>query len=136
MSLQARLSIGAMATLACLGTAQACEIPNGWSAMDGGAATVEVILNQSAKAAKIGKRFDLELIVCGDEVEAVERVVVDANMPAHRHGMNYRPIVTTLDAGRYKASGMLFHMPGEWQIVVDTFSAQTTRRHVLDVMVK
>lgn len=129
-------SIGAVAIFACVGSAQACEVPTGWSSMAGETTGVKVALNLPAETAKISERFDLELIVCSDVSEEIERVVVDAIMPAHRHGMNYRPAITALTDGRYRASGLLFHMPGHWQFVVDTYSANSAHRHTLDVMVK
>jgi len=38
-------------------------------------------------------------------------------MPEHRHGMNYRPEVKPLAPGRWRAEGLLFHMPGKWEFV-------------------
>jgi hypothetical protein len=40
-------------------------------------------------------------------------------MPEHRHGMNYRPTVVKGGDGVYVAEGMLFHMPGRWQLLFD-----------------
>ena len=39
-------------------------------------------------------------------------------MPEHRHGMNYRPVVSARSAA-YRAEGMLFHMPGRWDVTFD-----------------
>ena len=50
----------------------------------------------------------------GGELAQLE---VDAHMPAHRHGMNYLPSVTTSSAGRHRAEGLMFHMPGRWEFV-------------------
>ena len=44
---------------------------------------------------------------------------VDADMPAHRHGMNYRAKVSPKGDGRYVAEGLLFHMPGHWRLIFD-----------------
>jgi hypothetical protein len=46
------------------------------------------------------------------------RLRVDATMPEHRHGMNYRPVVSARSAA-YRAEGMLFHMPGRWDVTFD-----------------
>jgi hypothetical protein len=57
---------------------------------------------------------------------------VDAAMPHHAHGMNLRPKVDPLGPGRYRARGVLFHMPGRWELFFDrtvdgvTERAQTT----------
>ena len=46
------------------------------------------------------------------------KISVDADMPAHRHGMNTRPEVTKFAENQYRADGMLFHMGGDWVISV------------------
>jgi hypothetical protein len=46
-------------------------------------------------------------------------VAVDAAMPHHGHGMNVKPRIEALGGGRYRAVGMLFHMPGRWEIFFD-----------------
>lgn len=43
----------------------------------------------------------------------------NAEMPAHRHGMNTRVIVEQLGDGRFVLKGLLFHMRGEWLITFD-----------------
>lgn len=48
-----------------------------------------------------------------------ELVAVDASMPAHRHGMNYRPSLHALGDGRWRVEGLLFHMPGAWELRLD-----------------
>jgi hypothetical protein len=44
---------------------------------------------------------------------------VDAAMPHHGHGMNVRPKVEALGAGRFRVTGLLFHMPGRWELMFD-----------------
>ena len=53
---------------------------------------------------------------------------VDADMPAHRHGMNYRTTVQWVPEGHWRADGLLWHMPGRWRIVLDVQTAQGPRR--------
>lgn len=67
-----------------------------------------------------GRHFALDIVVCplgGASWPAVLRV--DADMPAHRHGMNYRPTVRKLADGRYRADGLLLHMPGRWRFTFE-----------------
>ena len=45
-----------------------------------------------------------------------ESVALDAVMPDHQHGMNYAPTVTDLGDGRYRFDGLVFHMPGTWEL--------------------
>lgn len=44
------------------------------------------------------------------------RVVVDASMPEHAHGMVTRPEHEELGEGCYLSRGMRLHMPGRWQL--------------------
>ena len=76
-----------------------------------------------------GAHFALEVAVCPRAGAAVPRALaVDAVMPEHRHGMNYRPEVTARDAGIYRASGLMFHMPGRWDILFDLVTGSGTER--------
>lgn len=46
-------------------------------------------------------------------------ILVDATMPEHKHGMNTVPTVVPGNVpGSYLAQGLLFHMPGNWEITV------------------
>jgi hypothetical protein len=77
----------------------------------------------------MGKHFTLEIAVCpraGAEVPA--RLDIDAHMPEHRHGMNYKVIVKPLGPGRYQAEGLMFHMPGRWELLFDVHSGGQTVR--------
>jgi hypothetical protein len=40
-------------------------------------------------------------------------------MPAHSHGMNYRASILPRDEGLFEAQGLMFHMPGKWQLRLD-----------------
>ena len=53
---------------------------------------------------------------------------VDARMPVHRHGMNYRAGVSAPEAGRYRAEGLLFHMPGHWEFLFDVVASGASER--------
>ena len=47
---------------------------------------------------------------------------INAFMPAHNHGMRRVPEVTRDTEGTFNVTGMLFHMPGRWELVVRAFS--------------
>ena len=69
----------------------------------------------------VGRPFALDIAACAPTGAppgtAPPRLLrLDADMPAHRHGMNYRPGITPLGGGRYRAEGLLFHMPGSWRL--------------------
>lgn len=64
----------------------------------------------------IGRHFVIELQVCPADAR-LQRV--DATMPEHRHGMNYRPSLKALGGGRWRAEGLMFHMAGRWELRFD-----------------
>ena len=49
-------------------------------------------------------------------------------MPEHRHGMNYAPTLKPLGPGRWRAEGLMFHMPGKWEFVFEVRAAGATDR--------
>ena len=77
----------------------------------------------------VGKHFSLEIAVCPKPgTAAPESVRVDAHMPEHRHGMNYKAQVVAASGGRYQADGLMFHMPGRWEFIFDVRSGGSTDR--------
>lgn len=65
------------------------------------------------EAVPLAEPFALVITLCP---AAVELLAVDATMPAHRHGMNYRPSVQRRADGRWRAQGLLWHMRGDWAL--------------------
>lgn len=55
-------------------------------------------------------------------------LAVDAAMPHHRHGMNVVPVVRGTNGGGFVTRGMLFHMPGRWEIYFDITRRGVTER--------
>lgn len=78
--------------------------------------------------------FGLKVEFCG--AADVSGVEIAAVMPAHQHGMNYTPKVMPLGNGLFEVDGMLFHMPGYWEIQVDAQIGAETVSYTYDVMVK
>jgi hypothetical protein len=79
---------------------------------------IVVVFAARPPAIEVGRHFALDVRVCADGTPpALARV--DADMPAHRHGMNYRPSLAASGEGRYVADGFLFHMPGRWRLLFD-----------------
>ncbi|MBX3599769.1 MAG: hypothetical protein KF863_04050 [Rubrivivax sp.] len=99
---------------AALPTAAACTLP-----ADAGATLAEGPVQlawRADPAPAIGRGFALHLVVCPADARLVR---VDATMPDHRHGMNYRPSVHALGEGRWRADGLLWHMGGRWELRFD-----------------
>ncbi|MDH4391402.1 MAG: FixH family protein [Aquabacterium sp.] len=68
----------------------------------------------------LGRHFGLDIVVCAPAGQPLpDTLAVDADMPAHRHGMNYRASVTALGDGRFRAEGLMFHMAGRWRVLFD-----------------
>lgn len=83
---------------------------------------------------EVGRHFAMRIQFCRDDVEiALDSFRIDAVMPAHGHGMNYRVGLSQIREGVYLAEGMLFHMPGDWQVVIDFEHAGQRRRALLDI---
>lgn len=69
---------------------------------------------------EIGKHFAVEFALCAkDGAPTPQNVQVDAYMPEHRHGMNYKTAVTARGGGLYRAEGLMFHMPGRWEYIFE-----------------
>ncbi len=67
----------------------------------------------------IGRPFGMEVTVCAKAGGVIDGIQIDGFMPDHRHGMNYRPTTKSLGGGRFQVDGLMFHMPGRWDIHFD-----------------
>jgi hypothetical protein len=76
--------------------------------------------------------FALEVNVFRDaklqQPAAGTTIEVDAGMPAHHHGMNLSARIEPVSDGRFRVSGMLFHMPGQWEIYIDVIQGAKKER--------
>jgi hypothetical protein len=61
------------------------------------------------------------------ETEDIQ-LVADAAMPHHGHGMNVMPQVEAKNNGIFYVDGMLFHMPGRWELYFDITENDVTER--------
>jgi hypothetical protein len=76
----------------------------------------------------VGRHFALDVEVCPRAGAAMPaKLALDATMPAHRHGMNYAPTLAATGPGRWRAEGLLFHMPGRWELVFASGPARAER---------
>ncbi|MCW5630907.1 MAG: hypothetical protein KIT47_18690 [Rhodoferax sp.] len=64
----------------------------------------------------VGRHFTIQVRLCPADAVLAR---VDATMPAHRHGMNYRPSIKAMGAGLWQVEGLMFHMPGAWELRLD-----------------
>ena len=77
----------------------------------------------------VGAHFVIDFAVCPrDGAPPPDAMRIDATMPEHRHGMNYHPTVTARAPGYWHAEGMLFHMPGRWDLAFDVVTGTRSER--------
>ena len=115
--------------------AEACEPPRGFTPRARLASGDVVLMFRTVPAAiELGQHFAVEAIVC--PTPSTSGLRVDAHMPEHRHGMNYRPTVAATGEGRYRAEGLLFHMPGRWQLLFDVERGGRTERLTADILLE
>lgn len=70
----------------------------------------------------VSEPISLQVTVCGPQAVDTQ-VTLDATMPAHGHGMNYKPEQTvsneTDDEKTVQVEGIVLHMPGQWRWFVE-----------------
>jgi hypothetical protein len=113
--------IGFVALLAATAPAAACEPAlkgDGVSRIEG--RDYVVAWRAEPAALRVSEFFAIAVAACAKSRAALPaQIRVDAVMPDHKHGMNYRPTVTRVSDGVFRAEGMLLHMPGVWEISFD-----------------
>lgn len=96
------------------------------------AAPIQARWQVPGDAITVGRHFVMQVQLCPADARLLR---VDAVMPAHRHGMNYRPSVKPLGQGLWQVDGLLLHMPGEWEWRLDVQAAgrRVTLRDTLNL---
>lgn len=119
MSLTLRACFAAAALFLAATPAMACtDLPAHAQQVQGSHFRL-VVLPEPAQI-PLSAPFALEIRLCDARMAEMSRLTaVDAWMPAHRHGMNYKATLTKRDWGHYRAEGLLLHMPGVWEFVFD-----------------
>jgi hypothetical protein len=103
--------------------AAACPLPP--TALQKG--DVQAVWQVDGAPIVVGRHFSLAVQVCPVDATLAR---VDATMPEHRHGMNYRPSLKRLPDGRWRAEGLMFHMPGRWDLQLEVKVAGRTEKLV------
>jgi hypothetical protein len=121
-----------------VGTSEAappCEAPPGFGAPRRLESSGVVVLFRTVPSPiEIGQHFSVEALVCPmPPIGVAAGFMVDARMPEHRHGMNYRARVFRKADGIYVAEGLLFHMPGLWQLMFDVERGGRMERLTTDI---
>jgi hypothetical protein len=123
-------------TALAVAAAEACEPPN--AGAPGGraeSAGIVLVFQTSPAVIEVGRHFAVDVRLCA-EAPAATLTRLDAEMPEHRHGMNYRATVAPAGDGRYVAEGLMFHMPGRWRLLFDVQRDGRRVRLAADVLVE
>jgi hypothetical protein len=114
------ISLGAV-LIGCAATAPACEPPvHGANVLKIEGARYVLAWRPIPAPIRAGEFVTLEVGVCARDGQPRPATLrVDATMPEHKHGMNYRPSVTPKGTDRFAADGVMLHMAGHWEIVFD-----------------
>lgn len=126
-----RWSLGVFAPLLAAVAAQAAcpKAAPGAQLLDNGVVQVQWLAEPAAL--QVGRPFALQVQLCPQDAQLLR---VDASMPEHRHGMNYRPTLKPLGPGRWRAEGLLWHMSGRWELRLDV-RAQGAEHRLLQSVV-
>ena len=74
--------------------------------------------------------FSMEVHV---EDKSVTGLAVNADMPSHGHGMITRPVVEQIRPGVWRVDGMMFHMPGFWELYLDLERGKEVTQEIHEV---
>jgi hypothetical protein len=97
----------------------------------------EVAYRWEPSQPKIGQFFAVEVVACrAPGLAPVAEIAIDATMPAHGHGMNYRPAAERTGEGRFRFTGMMLHMPGTWRLTIDLIQGGKRTRLTHEVKLK
>ena len=114
--------------------AQSCALPADAVQAGGAEASVRLGYRLDPPGVATDRHFSLLVDACGFPDDAV--LTVDAQMPEHRHGMNYRPSVVRLGPGRWRADGLLLHMAGRWEFRFELRAGERVERLAHTVVVR
>lgn len=115
--------------------ATACEVPEGFARL--ASPEAEIAYRWEPPEPKVGRFFAAEVIACrAPDSRPVRAVVLDAQMPAHGHGMNYRPSVAETGPGRFRFTGLMLHMPGTWRLTFDLYQGDRRTRLTREFILK
>lgn len=84
----------------------------------------------------LNRPFEVEVSICTSDGHTIEQFSLNAIMPAHQHGMNYRPVVSSSSHGTYVVDGLVFHMSGLWRINVSGQIAGDVLGYYYDLKIK
>jgi hypothetical protein len=139
MTSKLRAMIWSLLALCSASTSAIADCANGGSHVEMRApkgAPFKVMLELNPKPVVVSSPVQAKIGVCIGQGISITRIAINATMPLHRHGMNYRATLRRQVGNTFKATGLFFHMPGLWRIEVSVRKDQQTLRYFHDVEVK
>jgi hypothetical protein len=111
------------------------DAAQGYARLSGAGA--EIAFRWQPDVLKVGQFFTMDVVACRlPDGSIAQTIIVDAQMPAHGHGMNYRPTTTESGPSRFQVSGLMLHMPGRWRLTVDLVQGDRRTRLSHDIDLK
>ena len=127
-------SVLCAAAVGFLGCGDSPPARGGSGRLESNAGSYAVSFESTPRPIPLNQPFDLKFTVKSKtKAASALSVEVDARMPAHRHGMSRTPKLTSLPDGGYLAQGLMFHMPGRWELYFDITEGGRTERAQVDV---
>lgn len=95
-------------------------------------------LATSPSPIRLNEPFELTVLIrpLTPDTRGALSATVDAQMPAHLHGMNTRPQREPLGEDKFLFRGLLFHMAGEWELVIDAAQGRSRDRGVVRLVIE
>jgi hypothetical protein len=110
------MAAAALLSMAGLAAHAACPFPANEPAM-ATTGPVQARWSTEPMPVPVGEPFVLRVSLCPANAQLLR---VDATMPEHRHGMNYRPSIQATGPGQWRVEGLVWHMAGRWELKLDT----------------
>lgn len=92
---------------------QCLSLDSPWISLTSG--KIELSVKSQPESITTSEPFSLIINVCMDKKAYLGNLKFDAEMPLHKHGMNYQASVLTQNNGQFLIQGGLLHMPGLWR---------------------
>ena len=112
-----------------------CNFPPGWQTASNPQGDF-VAFNMEHQPIPVSKPVTMDYAFCLSDRQPVKASDVDARMPKHQHWLNYYPTVQSIGNNRFRASGLVFHMQGAWEIQVTANPEKEPRKFTFDLVLE
>ena len=112
-----------------------CAPAKGTKMHSGESSIWDMRIHFSPEQVPLNTPFQAIISICSQTETMPNKLAINAIMPAHKHGMNYKPTITRVDDRTYQINNLVFHMPGIWRLEVTAYTNATPHRfsHEMDL---